>query len=454
MKITYSADGTPSSAYIKGGAAMLTTVAPTPGKKPVTVGSVEPNKEEGQGGTRWVPWGINNDYPIEMARDIRMNGVAHRALKIKADMLYGKRLVACKVVDFDASTEKEVVEVCTDPEVKDFLRRSNINVFRDRMIHDFVWLGNAFPILLLNADRSKISMVAHDKAAKFRYQPFNNTLGRIDNVFRSANWPSPTDDQLQTLKCIDSSQYYMEVDRVKFAGKDFKYVFPVYNYDILNDYYSTVIHESIRKNGWLANSTSIPAIVKATIKNNMSLKYHIKIPLTYWNGLYPTWARLLQKERETIVSAKLEEMNLFLTGQDNAMKAFISHYATDPQTGKEVAGWEIVSLEDKMNYDAWNNVLAAADKEIIFAAGVNPAIMGLDTPGSGGSKGGSNNGGSNIREGWLTAIASAQGERDTLHSWWNFVREYNGYDPDVELRTIDQVLTTLDQGKGTKKELS
>src|SRR5690606_31713113 len=118
----------------------------------------------------------------------------------------------------------------------------------DRMIQDYVWLGNAFPMLLLNQDRSKISMVCHDKAAKFRYEKFNSSLGRIDKVFRSGNWPNPAENQIEPIQCIDSAQAYLEVERVR-AEQHLKYVFPVYSYDILNDYYSTVIHESVRKNG-------------------------------------------------------------------------------------------------------------------------------------------------------------------------------------------------------------
>jgi hypothetical protein len=448
--IKYNSDGLPVSGYLKGsnfvvGATDFGTSADAP-KAPA--GNVVPNVLEGRNAMRWVPWGPDNNYPVGAAADFRLNGIASRGLKLKGDMLYGKRVVTCRVKGFDDGTQKEVVEIVNDPEINEFLNRSNINAFRNRAITDFVWFGMIFPMFLLNPDRSKISMVVHDKAAKFRFAPFNETLGRIDTVFRSANWPNPSDAQLQEIPCIDSYLYYLEVDRIKYDNK-YKYAFPIQSYDILNDYYAVTIHESIRKNGTLQNSNSIPAIVKSMIKNVMSIKYHIKIPLSYWETMYPDFKKMKDTEKDKLVDAKLQEINDFLSGQDNQMKAFISHYTVDRVTQKET-GWEIVPLEDKMKYDSWTGVDTAAAAQILFAIGINPAIFGLDSP----SGGMGNNGGSNIREAWLTLIASSQGERDTIYSWWPFVREYNGYAPDIELRTIDQVLTTLDQGKGTSKTVS
>lgn len=449
VHVQFDSSGYPSLGYIKGGSAVFSASAASKEKgEIVQADSVAPNKEEEQGATRWVNWGTSNEFPLEVYKDVKQNGIASRGLKLKVDMLYGKRLVPCRVTGFDATGGKETLEFVNDPEINDFLKRSNIDQFRNRLIHDFAFLGQGFPILHLNEDRSKIAMVDHDKSGKFRYAPFDRSLKRIDTVFRSANWPTPADDQLDIFKCLDSYHWYLEVDRVRF-GKDMRYVFPVRSYDIMNDYYAVAVWNAVRENGWLGNSNNIPRIIKAIIKNSMTIKYHIKIPLSYWKGMHPDFDRMDPKVKTRIVDEKLQEINDFLTGVDNPMKSFISHYATDPVTGKEVSGWQIDALEDKMKYDAWNKVSTAASAEIMFAIGINPAIFGLGTPG-----GELSSGGSDIRESWLTMIASAQGERDIIYSWWPFVREYNGYPSDVELRTIDQVLTTLDQGKGTTKTVS
>ncbi|WP_374949627.1 hypothetical protein [Mucilaginibacter sp.] len=450
-KIQYNAQGLPLSAHLVGSNFVVSGSGDFndgPKSKPT---SVTPSTLEATAGSyKWVPWGPGNNYPVEAAREFRMNGVATRALKLKTEMLYGKQIVTCKVTGFDQDAKKEVVEIVSDKRVNEFLRRSNIDVFRNRCIADFVWWGMVFPLFHLNDSRSEISMVTHDKAAKFRFEPFNESLGRIDNVHRSANWPNPSDTQIDSFPCIDSYLYYLEVDRVRYEKNKWKYCFPIQSYDILNDYYAETIQNAILKNGWLGNSNSIPAIVKSMIKNVMSIKYHIEIPMSYWEGAYPGFMKKSEEDRSALVTTKLQEINDFLSGKDNQMKAFISHYMVDKQTGKEAAGWKITALEDKMKYDSWTGVDTTALSHILFSIGINPALFGLGDPAGGNHQ----NGGSNIREGWLQLIASAQGDRDTLYSWWPFVREYNKYDPEIQLRTIDQVLTTLDQGKGTSKDLS
>jgi hypothetical protein len=456
VTIKYNSMGFPEVAYTAGGAAVLSLsdFGPSADEPKQAPGNVEPSIFESlPNGLPWVIWGNDNNYPAGVAKDFRMNGVGARALKLRCEMLYGQKVVPCIVEGFDQDSQKEIVTPVNNPEIDEFLLRSNINQFRNKVITDFTWLGMAFPMFLMNPDRSKISMVSHDKAAKFRFARFDLSLGRIPKVFRSANWPLPIEAQVDQMSCIDSDNYYLEIDRVRYEDNVYRYCFPVKSYDILNDYYSVTIHEALRQNSWLSNSNSMGKMVSSMIKNVISIKYHIRIPMSYWTGLYPDFMQKKQEDRDAIVDKKLQEINDFLTGKENAMKSFISHYMTDKNTGKEIAGWEIIPLADNMKYDSWNGVDSTATANILFAIGINPAIFGLGSPG-GGHAGGSNNGGSNIREAWLTMLATAQGDRDILYSWWPFVREYNGYDSRIELRTIDKVLTTLDQGKGTTKTLS
>ncbi|MNT10500.1 hypothetical protein D3C72_1453340 [compost metagenome] len=132
------------------------------------------------------------------------------------------------------------------------------------------------------------------------------------------------------------------------------------------------------------------------------------------------------------------------------MKTFISTFKVDRQTGKPNAGWSITPIDDKMKEGGYLPDSSAANAEILFSMLVNPAITGAGMP-SGNYAGGSNSGGSNIRESWLVMMAMFQADRDLIYQLWEFIKEYNNYDRDVELRTMDQVLTTLDQGKGTEK---
>jgi hypothetical protein len=454
VNITYSESGEPLSVVMDGGVVVIGPPMPTNTKvnKQDPAGEVVPSWQEEVGKTAlWVPWGVDNDLPRRVMCEVEKNGVASTALRLNVKTLYGQKVVPVRVTSLDPESGKETLEYAPDPDVMDFLRRSNINQFRAKCLMDWVYLGQTFPMLCLNEDRSKISMITHDKASKFRYSPFDPKLGRIDQCVRSANWPNPAMFQMEFIKAIDSYNWYLEVDRIRYDNQ-VKYVYPIKTMDIMRDYYATVHWLGIFTNGWLQNSNSIPQIKAAIIKNVMTIKYHITIPVTYWTSMYPTFQKMAQKDRDAIVTAEYTKMNDFLSGKDNTMKTFISTFSVD-NTGKAQPGWSIIALDDKMKNDAWLPDATAANSEILFAIGVNPSIFGLNSPG-GSNGGGANNGGSNIRESWLTMIAAAQLDRDLNYSWWDFVVEYNGYPKDIELRTIDKVLTTLDTGAGTAKTVS
>jgi len=458
VQIGYDSEGYPNSVIMDGGVSVITAPVSSPkastakNDKQNPAGEVPPAFLEEVGKTNlWVPWGPGNDFPRELTAQIEKNGVASQGLRLNTRTLYGQKVVPCKVVDIDPITGKETVEYVKDKEINAFLRRCNIGPLRASLINDYVNLGTIFPMLCLNDDRSEIVTVAYDKAAKFRFSPYDNGLKRIDTVIRSANWPNPAADQMEIIACIDSGNWYYEVDRIRQDNK-FKYAFPIRALDVLNDYYAKVHWIGIFLNGHLDNSNAYPQINKAIIKNMMSIRYHIEISTQYWERTYPGFAKMEKKQRDDIVNAEYKKMNDFLSGKDNQMKTFISTFGVDTN-GKPMPGIVINAVDDKFKSDAWLNVAAAANAEIMFAQGVNPAIFGLGTPGGAGA-GGANNGGSNIRESWLTMIAASQLDRDLIYSWWNFVCEFNGYDNDIELRTIDKVLTTLDTGAGTSKTLS
>lgn len=456
INIKYDAQGYPSAVYAEGAVIVIEN---TPPPKPTNT-KVKPNDPAGDvvpawmeeiGKTQlWVPWGHDNDLPRRVMLELEKNGVAMRALKLKAQTLYGQKLIPVKIKEIDPDTGAEVVTAVNDKEISDFLKRSNINGFRARGSLDWEVLGQYFPIFCLNEDRSEIVSLAYDKASKFRYSPFDPALGRINQMVRSANWPNPASFQLEFVSMIDSENWYYEVDRIKYDDQ-VKYVYPIKTMDILRDYYALATWMGVYTNGWLENSNSIPQIKKGIIKNVMSIKYHIQFSIAYWEWKYPKFGQMEQKDRDNVVNQEYTQMNDFLTGKDNQSKTFISTYGVDP-SGKPLPGVTITPIDDKMKNDAWLPDATAANSEILFSIGINPAIFGLQSPG--GSNLGANNGGSNIREAWLTMIAAAQMDRDLFYGWWNFVKEYNGYDPDVELRTIDKVLTTLDTGAGTAKTLS
>jgi len=451
--IEFTAEGAPIYAFKEGGRMIATTAglsAKDWKKKAVAenFGSVSPNKKEFSGNRDWVPWGTNDKFPDDVMSLVRPSGVASSALRLMTLKLFGQQVVPVIEKGLDDKLQMQY-DLVKDDEVTTFLKRSNFDFWRLAVIQDYNYFANSFPMLMLNDDRSKIVKLGHDKARKFRYKPYNKTTGRVDAVIRSANFPNPTDDEKEEISVINSKDWYEEMERIKYADNGHRYVFPTTFPDPQFDYYSLAFWDGVRSNGWLEISNSIPEYKRAIFKNQSSIKYHVQIPMTYWENKYPKWKSMTMDERTKAVDDQLDEMDNYLTGSENAMRTFVSFFNVNKQTGKSEDGILITPLDDKLKSDAYLPDSAAANAEILFAMLVNPALFGVGMPG-GSYTGGSNNGGSNIRESWLVMNAINNADRAIIYQIFDFVREYNGWDPNMKLITLDKVLTTTDTGGGSK----
>lgn len=452
--VGYDASGNPTYGFLEGGAFVMTSKSSSGGNAVQgKIPSIPVSRTEEEGKKQWIPWGVNDDFPVAMWAEIKKNGVASSAMRLLIYKLYGQNLVPAIIEDFNSDTGQfnyKPLKLSGEPEIREFMMRTNMNQWRLRVIQDYLACANSFPMVSLLDSRDKIAKLGHDKAHKFRYAPFDTGLGRVPNVFRSANFPSPRPEEMQTIACIDSFNWYEEIDRIKLADNNQLYVFPTTFPDFLNDYYSIVYWDGIRQNGWLEISNSIPGYKKEIFKNQTTIKYHIQIPYTYWTSMYEgTWQKMTQAQRDKVVNDKLLEMDLYLKGSKNAMKTFVSHFNVNKSTGKSEDKWEIIPIDDKIKSDAYLPDSSAANAEILFSMLVNPAVFGVGMPG-GSYTGGSNNGGSNIRESWLVMNAINEADRNVIYQILDFAREFNGWNPDLTWITMDKVLTTTDTGGGTK----
>lgn len=410
----------------------------------------EPSNEEEEGKTNWIPWGNSDDFPREIAKLMRKTTVGRAGLQRLTKYLYGQRIITYKIEDIDDSG-REVIKMVRLPEWEQISQRSNMKAIRLINFQDYSYYAIAFVEIIFSKDKSKVVSLHAHKASHCRFAEAKN--GRIPHVFVSGNFPSVNPKECQKIPVIDMLEYPGQIEEIRKDKKVLKYVMPLYWPDVLNDYYPVVFWDSARESGWLDIATSIPAYKKALFKNQMSLKYHIKVPQDYFKVRYSNWETMPQDDKDKIIEELYLEVNDMLTGAENAQKAIMTFTATDKHTQKEIGAWSIEVIDDKMKQASYLPDSAAANSEILFAMGMNPAISGQGNTG-GSYTGGANNGGSNIRESGLDLRSQLRADRDILLTPFDFVKLYNGLDPEVEIGVQDMVLTTIDQGKGTEKVVS
>jgi len=461
--------GLPALAFRPGGDYLITLGGPTgaaapakgnPNESPVKHLDSTASALESLGAytDHWVPWGLTDDHPRKVVELIRRSTVGKSGLQRLTKAIYGQRLFTYKISGYDIDGTPTMKHVPI-PEWEEITRRSNFNLVRLALTQDYNYFGINFPELRFNGNKEKVYGIDYQKASHTRMALMDPATGFIPEVYVSGRFPNvkinvPADKQdlaiAQTIPCIDFIRYPDQMDDIRKDYEHFKYIMPQYWPDTLNDYYPEVYWYSAKDH--LEIATSIPIFKKNVFKHQMSLKYEIQIPFEYFYELYPNFKGMSESQQDQIVDDLYDDIIKNLTGAENAAKAIMSFYKTGTD-GKPVGQWVIKAIDDKWKNDMWLPDASASNSEIQFAMMINPAVTGQGNTG-GNYTGGSNNGGSNIRESGLDMRSLLQADRDITLSYFNFCRDYNGWDPEVQIGVQDMVLTTLDTGAGTAATLS
>ena len=105
-----------------------------------------------------------------------------------------------------------------------------------------------------------------------------------------------------------------------------------------------------------------------------------------------------------------------------------------------VKGIEVEAIDNKIKDGAYLPEASAANSEIMFALGVDPSLLGAGIPGGKMNTGS----GSDKREAFSILTSLFKSKREISLYPWQFIRDYNGWDEDLEGGFGNIELTTLD----------
>lgn len=395
-----------------------------------------------------VPWGTANNFPQEVLKKGRKSTIIPTALKWQANMI--ARKVIPFMVDFD-DNGKELLSYVRDPEIYDFLNNRHFKRYQKETANDIFWFLNTFPEVILSKNRQKITHLLPNEAAYSRIGA-QNKQGVSEYVYVNANWPHASYDSAKTTKIRMLDPY--EYDLVGWARdqhtSDFKFIYPSSYPTPGNTFYQLAHWDGIRTSGWLDVLEKVPILKKALLDNQMTIKYHIKIPSAYWKIRFKDeWDKATPDQREEMKKDVVREINRRLVGAENAGVALATEFGISEIDGKTVEGWEIDVLPDKLKDGAYLADNMEATAHLLYALGLDPTLVGFAS-----KEMGSRSGGSDKRESLLIYYEQLQPYKDVLFEPLDFVAEFNGWKkkyPGLEFRTQQSLLTTLDTGADAKK---
>jgi hypothetical protein len=392
-------------------------------------------------------WGKSNDYPQKVIEAVKKNGSASSGLRFLRKAHYGNGLVLLKEEVDDAGKKKpKVVPLSDQPIINEFFRKSQMDRLWKETITDLEWFSIAFPEFILSANFQTINRCKRQKTAWCRFEIMNPENGLVESVYISEKFGKGgsvdvNSEFVEKIPLIDS---YWSAEEVKQYCKEnniTKFIRPVF-YPLLDEaYYPESEWHSIIKSGWLDVANSVPALKKALFANQMTIKFIIEIDEEYFKKIYEgEWQSMKADERKKIRTDLVDTINSSLVGNDKAGKSIQSVKYNDA-SGKQVSAISITAIDDKFKDGSYLPEASAANSEVLVAIGVDATLIGgAGIPG--GSLGAGS--GSDKREAFMILSALYKTNRETTLEIFNFIKDYNDWDPNITASFENTILTTLD----------
>lgn len=395
--------------------------------------------EKGQSG-EVAPWGPANDFPQFVKAAIAKSTVIGPVLDWKTRAVYGKGIIYGKVTGYKPDGS-EIFQRLKDPVVEAFFRKSNLHRFGFEGTQGLIYFANAFPELILSNDRSQITSVCIQDTSYCRFATQRPGQAMPADVYISANWPDARPGDGYTTKVPVLDPYYSDVEALRTDTRGFKYIWPLGIPSPGNALYQLAAWNVIIKSGWLDVAQAIPEFKKQLFKNQLSIKYLIEADIRYWQWKYPDWQEKKEGERKQIIQAELEAFEATMTGTDGAGKSILTVTMPDPQNpGATIKVFTVTAIDDKIKSGLYVEDSQEASSHIYTALQVDPTLSGI-SPGKGIGSGS----GSDKRVAFNTFVATHSFYQDLLLEVLHFIRDYNGWDAELEFRFLVPQVNTADQ---------
>jgi len=408
--------------------------------------------------TPWAQWtgakGIPNMLPFEMAEKIRKCGVLSAAIEAKARIAIGKGLRPVFITGIDNKGD-ETYEFVVDPEIDAWMSENQTFKHSITFIRNVIGWGWSHSRIVLDNNGEKVARYRTDDIVKCRLEKKDLTSGHILNTYYAADWSLITagenDQYVKKIPLLKEDEESFHLQSLMEKKTDLR-EFSIISRSHLagQEYYPYPLWYSCWD--WVEMAIQVPAMKVAMMNNQMSIKYLITISDRYFKNGDPKWESYTAEERQTKFAEKAREINDHLTGTTKAYKTILTSSYIDPVTQKEVKDISIEVIDDKVKDGKLLPDSGAANKEVLFALMLNPAIMGANT--FGGDYSGGAGSGSDIREAYLVQIMLMEAERQMNAQVFDIVKRVNGWDKKYPGKTLafrypSLILTTLDTGGST-----
>lgn len=365
----------------------------------------------------WANWGESDMRPNRIREKIYESPMAGQTIYRMVQMMYGNGLCYYDNREYQETGQYRKV---LRPGVERWLRLNRIRTqYLPAVFTDWRLLFNTFSELIFSGDKQRISNIYHKPSHFCRLEVQNQKTFKIDHLYYSPQYAlgfKPNSDEILRIKLFDWTDQRRFLEGL--SGKKFAWHS---RFPDGNPYYAQPFWVGLtRENGWLDVNNKIPEIINAMMNNQISVKYVIHIPMTYFHLRYEGFNQKDEHEREKIIDAFIKDINTKLQGHENIYTS-IAYLFQEHENGSAEGQIKIEAIDEKTRKDAWVPSADHSNAQIVQALGLHPSQMGLAP--QGGKMGAGS--GSDQRESFNTGIQLNTIEQDILLEPLNWIATFN-----------------------------
>lgn len=386
-------------------------------------------------------WGDGNDFPQKVIEDIRKDVELGPLFEKQAALLYSGGLTwGIPEYNDDGKKILRPLPPARNIIVQKWMRDSQVHRYLYEASEDLTRFANAFPEVILRMDRKEIIQLCAQPAEYCRWE-LQNKDGIVEHCYFNVNFPDVPHTHKSTRKIPVLDPYYKPAEALKQTKKGHNFIYPLSFPAPGCNYYQLANWNGLRESGWLSFSQAIPKFKMNILEKQVNIKYHIEISSMYWETKYKNWSTMKDAERKKIVDAELKSFTDIMSGVANSGNSLVTAMITKPEWNKEYSMWKITPIESKLGKGEFMEEMKEASLAKMQAVGLHPALIGtMPNNGMGGA-------GSNIREAYNLNAILTKPKQDLLLEPLYLVRDFNGWDPEMEFMIQNPFMTTLDKGK-------
>jgi hypothetical protein len=395
-------------------------------------------------------WGDDNNYPqwvLEQTSDVTL---VEPILDWKARALYGGGIAYGKLITVDG---EERFERIVDSEIEEWAENTDLDTYLRTASINFYTFYNIFPELSQSKTGQYITYLACKDTGDCRYGK-KNEKGVIQKLYVSPDWEQYDAKDPKTEPYDVFSHFYTDLKKWR-EKPNHQFIYPVASPSPGRAYYQKAPWHVILKT-WLPIARAVPEFKKALLKNQLTLKYIIKVPEWWWTWKYKDWESKSTNDRLTIIRKEKSDFEKFFKGdkQGNSMM----YTQRDDSHSKKYGDWEVVVIDDKMKTGTYIEDSQEADAHIFKNMGVDSTLFGNGT-GKDRSGGGS---GSDKRVAWNNYMIMTKPHQDLILKPLHFISRFNGWQDRLAPKENEKLvfwfknyqIAKLDSGKETEENNS